>query len=150
MSLRACGGLKTPRTRSIASKLGVVERGVQVVVAELAEAEADIVEGLQDARPVAGDGGEERFYTGLKPEIGLGYGDFMLGPGITYTLHISGGGQAVVPKPWPDGTSSGLPVDTVVTEVAGASPALASSCPNTRERRSRRATRRSRRAMSAR
>lgn len=38
-------------------------------------------------------------------------------------IDISGGGQAVVPKPWPDGTSSGLPVDTVVTEVAGASPA---------------------------
>ncbi len=32
---------------------------------------------------------------------------------------ISGGGRAVVPKPWPDGSSTHLGVGTVVTEVAG-------------------------------
>ena len=32
---------------------------------------------------------------------------------------ISGGGQALVPKPWPDGSSTVLPVDTVVHEVSG-------------------------------
>lgn len=32
---------------------------------------------------------------------------------------ISGGGRAIVPKPWPDGSSTVLPVGTVVHEVAG-------------------------------
>lgn len=39
--------------------------------------------------------GEERFFTGLKPELGLGYGDFTMTPGVRYTLQINDGGEPV-------------------------------------------------------
>ncbi|HNT23702.1 MAG TPA: hypothetical protein PKM21_05020 [Anaerolineales bacterium] len=39
--------------------------------------------------------GEDRFFTGLKPELGLGYADLVLTPGITYTLSLADGGQPV-------------------------------------------------------
>lgn len=39
--------------------------------------------------------GEEHFYTGLKPEMGLGYADFDMTPEQTYTLHIAEGGEPV-------------------------------------------------------
>ncbi len=38
---------------------------------------------------------EEHFFTGLKPEIGIGYADFDVIPQIIYTLHIAGGGQVI-------------------------------------------------------
>lgn len=41
------------------------------------------------------DGSEERFYTGLKPEKGLGYADFTAVPGVTYTVRLGDGGQPV-------------------------------------------------------
>jgi hypothetical protein len=40
-------------------------------------------------------GGQDRFFTGLKPEIGPGYGDFTMTPGVVYILQIAGGGQPV-------------------------------------------------------
>lgn len=41
------------------------------------------------------DNGEENFFTGLKPEMGLGYADFTMTPGITYTLQLVLGSQPV-------------------------------------------------------
>ncbi len=38
---------------------------------------------------------EAHFFTGLKPELGLGYGDFTISSGITYTLRLAEGGQPV-------------------------------------------------------
>lgn len=38
---------------------------------------------------------EEHFFTGLKPELGLGYADFTLTPGRLYSVRIGEGGQAV-------------------------------------------------------
>lgn len=53
-------------------------------------------------QPVAGavvnlswEGGQERFFTGLKPEIGLGYADYLMDPQLTYTLRLSDGGQVI-------------------------------------------------------
>jgi hypothetical protein len=53
-------------------------------------------------QPVAGaavnlswDGGQERFFTGLKPEIGLGYADYQMDPQVTYTLRLADGGQVI-------------------------------------------------------
>jgi hypothetical protein len=43
----------------------------------------------------AWDGGEERFYTGLKPEKGAGYADFSLTPGLLYSLRIGESGEPV-------------------------------------------------------
>ncbi len=41
------------------------------------------------------DGGEDSFFTGLKPDISLGYADFIMAPGITYNLQLTDGGQPV-------------------------------------------------------
>lgn len=40
-------------------------------------------------------GGEEHFFTGLKPELGNGYADFAMSPGVTYTLRAAEGGVIV-------------------------------------------------------
>jgi hypothetical protein len=41
------------------------------------------------------DGGEDHFFTGLKPELGQGYADFLMTPEVVYSLQIADGGQAV-------------------------------------------------------
>lgn len=41
------------------------------------------------------DGGEDHFFTGLKPELGLGYADFTMTPGVVYTLRLADGGQPI-------------------------------------------------------
>jgi hypothetical protein len=40
-------------------------------------------------------GGEDHFYTGLKPELGLGYADYVMDPGTTYSLRLAEGSQPV-------------------------------------------------------
>jgi len=59
---------------------------------------------LQDSsgKPAAGIelvitwlGGEEHFFTGLKPELGNGYADFVMTPDLEYALSMSGGGTRV-------------------------------------------------------
>jgi hypothetical protein len=45
---------------------------------------------------VAWQGGVERFYTGLKPEKGLGYADFTMTPGVLYSLQLGENGEIVV------------------------------------------------------
>jgi hypothetical protein len=49
-------------------------------------------------KPVAGVelvitwlGGEEHFFTGLKPELGNGYADFVMSPNVEYALSLSDG-----------------------------------------------------------
>lgn len=42
---------------------------------------------------VTWQGGEERFYTGLKPEKGPGYADFSPAPGVLYALRLGETGQ---------------------------------------------------------
>ncbi len=37
------------------------------------------------------DGGEEQFFTGLKPELGDGYADYLMTPNITYTIQLASG-----------------------------------------------------------
>ena len=41
------------------------------------------------------DGGEEHFFTGLKPELGLGYADFLMTPEVVYSLRQAEGGNVV-------------------------------------------------------
>jgi hypothetical protein len=41
------------------------------------------------------EGGEDHFFTGLKPELGRGYADFLMTPGVIYEVSMSGGGQTV-------------------------------------------------------
>lgn len=40
---------------------------------------------------VSWEGGEEQFFTGLKPELGNGYADFRMTSGVAYTLQLSAG-----------------------------------------------------------
>ena len=37
------------------------------------------------------DGGEEQFFTGLKPELGNGYADYIMAPDVTYTVQLAVG-----------------------------------------------------------
>jgi hypothetical protein len=41
------------------------------------------------------DQGEERFFTGLNPEKGLGYADFSPVPGTSYSVRLGEGGEPV-------------------------------------------------------
>ncbi|PWH13397.1 MAG: hypothetical protein DDG59_14345 [Anaerolineae bacterium] len=41
------------------------------------------------------EGGEGRFFTGLKPELGLGYADFTMQAGVAYSVRIASGGEPV-------------------------------------------------------
>jgi hypothetical protein len=41
------------------------------------------------------EGGEDYYFTGLKPELGLGYADFLMTPGVVYQVRMAGGGQTV-------------------------------------------------------
>jgi hypothetical protein len=40
------------------------------------------------------DAGEDHFFTGLKPEIGFGYGDFRMTENVTYSLQVTGIGDS--------------------------------------------------------
>ena len=51
------------------------------------------------------DGGEDHFFTGLKPDIDSGYADFIMVPEVIYTLQAGFGGQPVsgiMPPPCTD------------------------------------------------
>jgi len=41
------------------------------------------------------DGGEEHFFTGLKPEIANGYADYIMQANVTYTVQIAESGTPV-------------------------------------------------------
>ena len=42
------------------------------------------------------EGGEERFFTGLKPELGNGYADFMMIPEEIYTVQLARGSEVAL------------------------------------------------------
>jgi hypothetical protein len=44
---------------------------------------------------VSWSGGEESFFTGLKPEISDGYADFQMQRNIQYAIRLASGGEAV-------------------------------------------------------
>ena len=44
---------------------------------------------------VTWQGGQDTFWTGLEPEISLGFADFQMIVGVTYTLQLADGGQPV-------------------------------------------------------
>ena len=63
---------------------------IQVIVLDAAGQQ---VAGMQVI--VSWEGGDDRFYTGLKPELGLGYADFTMQPDTAYNLRLASGGQPV-------------------------------------------------------
>lgn len=67
----------------------------------------------QNGEPVPGvevrviwDTGQDHFFTGLKPEISPGYGDFTMEEGVTYTLQVVGA----------EGVVTGLKVEDCVDD----------------------------------
>jgi hypothetical protein len=42
------------------------------------------------------DGGEEQFFTGLKPELGNGYADYIMTPNTTYTVQLARGSDVAL------------------------------------------------------
>lgn len=40
---------------------------------------------------VTWEGGDEQFFTGLKPELGNGYADYIMAPNVTYTVQLASG-----------------------------------------------------------
>lgn len=63
---------------------------IQVVITA---ASGDPIPGVEIV--VVWDEGEDHFFTGLKPELGLGYADFTMTPGVAYTLQLPGSGEPV-------------------------------------------------------
>ena len=63
---------------------------IEVVIRDAAGQEVPSV-----ALVVSWSGGEETFFTGLKPELGLGYADYEMTTGIIYALRLAQGGQPV-------------------------------------------------------
>ena len=42
------------------------------------------------------DGGKEQFFTGLKPELGNGYADYVMTPDITYSIQLARGSDVAL------------------------------------------------------
>jgi hypothetical protein len=45
---------------------------------------------------IAWDGGKEQFFTGLKPELGNGYADYLMTPDTTYTVQLARGSDVAL------------------------------------------------------
>jgi hypothetical protein len=45
---------------------------------------------------VTWESGEDRFFTGLKPELGAGYADFNMTPGESYRVRLADGGDPLL------------------------------------------------------
>jgi hypothetical protein len=67
--------------------------GTPLVIVQAYDAAGQGVPGVEAV--VEWDGGESRFFTGLKPELGMGYADFAMTPGVVYTLRLAAGGQII-------------------------------------------------------
>ena len=76
----------TLRERSEVCDPDLGEAQLQIIVLDAA---GDGIPGVE--LQVISDPGQDRFYTGLKPELGPGYADFTMHPGVTYSLQLSGG-----------------------------------------------------------
>jgi hypothetical protein len=68
----------------------IPEAQIQVVMLDAARQQVPGVELV-----VSWEGGENSFFTGLKPKQGLGYADFSMTPGVVYSLRLRNGGQPV-------------------------------------------------------
>ena len=69
---------------------GLTEGLLQVVVSNSARVQIPGVEII-----ISWNTHEERFFTGLKPEIGNGYADFVMEGGVDYSLQLVEGGSPV-------------------------------------------------------
>jgi hypothetical protein len=92
-------------TRTLTPTLGppfVLDKQIQVCNPNLTETQIQVFINDAAGQGVPGveiiiswEGGIESFFTGLKPEIDIGYADFVMVPETIYTLQVSGGGQII-------------------------------------------------------
>jgi hypothetical protein len=71
------------------------------------------------------DAGQDRFYTGLKPELGIGYGDFEMTVGVTYTVRLAESGALVTgltAEPCTDSEGATYPGSWSLTFIQPAQP----------------------------
>jgi hypothetical protein len=64
-----------------------------LIIVEALDASSKPAPGVQVV--VSWSDGDDRFYTGLKTELGQGYADYRMTPGLTYTVQLAEGGQPV-------------------------------------------------------
>jgi hypothetical protein len=64
-----------------------------LIMVDVFDASGQPVPGV--AVTITWNGEQERFFTGLKPEIGLGYADYQMDPQLSYTLRVGDGGQSI-------------------------------------------------------
>jgi hypothetical protein len=67
---------------------------------------------------VTWNGGEDRFFTGFKPEIGNGYADFQMTDATAYNVRVVEGGTQVpnvIAPPCSDPNGSSYPGDLLLT-----------------------------------
>jgi hypothetical protein len=76
--------------RELVCDLNAGEALIQVLIFDAAQQPVPGVEVV-----VRWDGGEDYFFTGLKPEASRGYADFAMSPGIVYTLQLVSGSEPV-------------------------------------------------------
>jgi hypothetical protein len=62
-----------------------------LIQVEILDAAGQPVPGIELV--VTWDGGEDHFFTGLKSELGMGYGDFVMTPDVVYTVQLAEGGE---------------------------------------------------------
>ena len=74
--------------------------GIPLIQVLVYNASGDPVPGIEVF--IYWDQGEDHFFTGLKPEISDGYGDFTMKEGFTYTIQISGSSQRITGLEIPD------------------------------------------------
>jgi hypothetical protein len=64
------------------------------------------------------DQGEDRFVTGMKPELGVGYADFAMEPEVIYAINVGGGRDPVSElksEPCPAGSGGSFPGSWLLT-----------------------------------
>jgi hypothetical protein len=102
---------RTPTPRPTATPGAPFRLTDQEQVCDLRQGESQIQVRALDAsgEGIAGvellviwDAGQDHFFTGLKPELGAGYADFAMQPGVTYTLQLRDGDRPITGLSAPD------------------------------------------------
>jgi hypothetical protein len=80
---------------TLKSKKEVCDTTVQpgLIQIQVTDADGKALPGVQIL--ITWQNGEDTFYTGLAPEIGPGYADFIMSPGITYNLKVGEASKVV-------------------------------------------------------
>lgn len=79
------------------------DRSDALLIVEVEDAAGNPVPGVEVL--VVWDSGQDHFFTGLKPELSPGYGDFTMEPGVTYSAKLADTVQTVTGLAAPECTA---------------------------------------------